>query len=226
MAKMTVRTSPRSKTLPIGGGDHTITLVLLTCLSITVTACARGWADENAGSTTDGGAAAPAVNAEVAPAKPAPKTLPDAGPIGDLDEQAVPVAPPPFSDEEIFPCSECHEPDDINYRRRELTMEHSQIKLNHGNRERWCFDCHNPIDRDTLRLASESLVSFKQSQRLCGQCHGPKLRDWRAGVHGKRNGFWNGEKSYLLCVHCHDPHSPRFKPIEPKPRPRRPAEIK
>ena len=48
------------------------------------------------------------------------------------------------------------------------------------------------------------------------------LMDWRAGVHGRRSGLWNGKKSYLLCVHCHNPHSPRFKPLAPEPPPRRP----
>ena len=89
-----------------------------------------------------------------------------------------------------------------------------------------CRDCHNPKDRDKLRLASGRLVSFKRSYLLCGQCHGPKLRDWRAGVHGKRTGHWKGKKEYRLCVHCHVPHSPRFKQLKPKPRPRRPAEIR
>ncbi len=35
-------------------------------------------------------------------------------------------------------------------------------------------------------------------------------------------GYWNGAKSYLLCAHCHNPHAPAFKPIEPLPPPVRP----
>jgi hypothetical protein len=144
---------------------------------------------------------------------------------GDRDKEAVPAPPPPFTDG-IFPCSECHDdPDDVNTTPRELEDEHDQIALRHGPRERWCFDCHNPGDRDKLRLVSGKLVPFEQSYRLCGQCHGPKLRDWRAGVHGKRSGQWNGAKTYRLCVHCHDPHSPRFKSLVPLPAPRRPGDI-
>jgi len=143
---------------------------------------------------------------------------------GDYDKSAVPVPPPPFS-EDIFPCSECHEDMDPDPTVRELD-EHDNIKLHHGARRRWCFDCHNPNDRDKLRLANGDLVSFEESYILCGQCHGPKLRDWRAGVHGKRTGQWNGTKRYRLCVHCHNPHSPHFKPLKPRPRPRRPSEIK
>jgi len=152
-----------------------------------------------------------------------PAVGPASQPVRDRDKQAVPVPPPPFS-EGVFPCSECHEPDEVNLKRRELEDEHEAIKLHHGDRDRWCFDCHNPTDRDKLRLASGRLVPFERSYLLCGQCHGPKLRDWRAGVHGKRTGRWDGVKKYRLCVHCHNPHSPRFKKLKPKPRPRRPGE--
>ena len=70
----------------------------------------------------------------------------------------------------------------------------------------------------------EKKVSFDESYLLCGQCHGEKYRDWRAGVHGRRSGSWNGHKTYLLCAHCHNPHQPHFQPIEPKPAPIPPAE--
>jgi hypothetical protein len=140
---------------------------------------------------------------------------------------AYPVPPPPFSKASIFPCSDCHsDPDmELNTERRELE-EHTRIDLHHGDRERWCFDCHNPENRDMLRLASGSLVSFEQSYKLCGQCHGDKYRDWRAGVHGKRTGSWNGEKRYLLCAHCHDPHVPKIKSQKPLPPPVHPAAIR
>jgi hypothetical protein len=64
------------------------------------------------------------------------------------------------------------------------------------------------------------------------------------GVHGKRIGRWDGEKTYLLCVSCHNPHTPRFKGVKevtvdgkttiaptlemirPEPRPRRPEEMR
>jgi hypothetical protein len=138
-------------------------------------------------------------------------------------EDSVAVPAPPFSPG-IFPCSNCHGTMETNPERRTLGM-HGEIELHHGPRERWCFDCHNPANRDKLRLASGSLIDFDVSYELCGQCHGPKLRDWRAGVHGKRTGRWDGEKQYLLCVHCHNPHAPRFESVEPSPRPRRPAEI-
>jgi formate-dependent nitrite reductase cytochrome c552 subunit len=90
----------------------------------------------------------------------------------------------------------------------------------------WCFDCHNLADRDSLRLAGGEKVPFTESWKLCRQCHGEKGRDWKAGVHGKRTGHWDGKKQYLLCAHCHDPHSPKFKPIRPEPAPVRPDRIR
>ena len=118
--------------------------------------------------------------------------------------------------------SECHADMDVNYERRELEMFHEDIQLDHGPEERWCFDCHNAVDRDHLRLVSGELVGFDESYRLCGQCHGTIFRDWREGIHGQRRGYWNGAKSYLLCAHCHNPHAPAFQPLEPLPPPVRP----
>ena len=137
------------------------------------------------------------------------------------------VPPPPFS-EGIFPCSDCHEDMEVNLRRRILADEHVEISesFNHASEQRWCLDCHNADDRDALRLANGDLVSFEESYYLCGQCHGTIFRDWKAGIHGRRTGEWNGRKQYLLCVHCHNPHDPKFKPIKPLPPPNNPLEIK
>ena len=134
------------------------------------------------------------------------------------------VAKPPFS-EGIFPCSQCHAGMPANRTPRKLEGMHQDIELKHmpGG---WCFDCHNPANRDTLRLANGKIVRFEESYNLCGQCHGTILREWKAGLHGKRTGMWNGEKQYLLCVHCHWPHDPPFKQIKPLPPPVEPASIR
>lgn len=134
---------------------------------------------------------------------------------------AFPVPAPPFS-EGIFPCMTCHEGIPPNPERRPLESMHSEIVLHHDEEHRWCLDCHDADDRDQLRLASGALVPFTESYRLCGQCHGTQYRDWRVGIHGKRTGYWDGSKRYLLCVHCHSPHSPRFAPLRPLPPPIRP----
>jgi hypothetical protein len=137
-------------------------------------------------------------------------------------EERVETPPPPFSDG-IFPCTGCHATMKPNRTRRELTAMHTDIDLKHDAEHRWCLDCHDADNRDRLHLASGEPVPFEESYRLCGQCHGEKLRDWRAGVHGRRTGNWNGAKGYLLCAHCHNPHQPRFRAIAPKPAPRPPA---
>ncbi|MFO0580848.1 MAG: hypothetical protein U0229_01100 [Anaeromyxobacter sp.] len=170
-------------------------------------------------------ASSPAPAAPAAPKKPEP---------------LIQAEPPPFS-EGIYPCSACHA-DQKNAEKRDLAFHDDQAGvLAHG--ERWCLDCHDFADRDVLRLANGAKVPFTESYRLCGQCHGDKLRDWKVGVHGKRTGHWDGEKTYFLCVNCHDPHSPRFKGVttievagkkttrythervKPEPRPRRPEEM-
>jgi hypothetical protein len=146
----------------------------------------------------------------------------NSNPVTKMDIQ---VPPPPFS-EGIFPCSQCHNKDlKPNPQRRKLEM-HDDIVLNHDEKHRWCLDCHDLQNRDMLHLASGQLLDFKESYLLCGQCHGEKFRDWEKGVHGKRTGSWNGQKQYLLCVNCHNPHSPRFKKLKPEPPPVKPGNIK
>lgn len=155
--------------------------------------------------------------------RPAGEGQPAAGNKG-IPEFFVP--PPPFS-EGIFPCSDCHADMETNTKRRELVEFHEDIRIiNHNEEERWCLDCHDPENRDMLRLASGRLISFEESYYLCGQCHGTIFRDWKAGVHGRRTGEWNGKKIYRLCVHCHNPHQPRFKPLAPMPPPEKPRVLR
>jgi hypothetical protein len=168
-----------------------------------------------------------AVVAQSSEEQPAVESTPEI-PIPEVKTTATElhaVPPPPFS-EDIFPCSECHAEMETNLKRREMEDFHDEIELKHGTRDRWCFDCHNPENRDMLRLASGKLVPYTESYNLCGQCHGDKLRDWNVGVHGKRTGKWDGKKQYLLCAHCHNPHAPAFAPIKPMPAPPRPENLR
>ncbi len=174
-------------------------------------------------------------------APPVPKQRPAAEPAGT--PALIQAEPPPFS-EGIYPCSARHA-DEKNRTRRELAFhEEQQSIFDHDSEHRWCLDCHDYDDRDVLRLAHGDKVPFTESYRLCGQCHGDKYRDWRAGVHGKRVGRWDGDKTYFLCVNCHNPHSPAFKgvkevvedgkpsvaptldKIKPEPRPKKPEEMR
>jgi hypothetical protein len=140
--------------------------------------------------------------------------------IKPLQTREYAVEAPPFSDG-TFPCTDCHANFAPNPARRELVDWHTEISaiFNHDSENRWCLDCHDLNSRDSLKLASGKLLDFKLSYKLCGQCHGEKLRDWKVGVHGKRTGEWNGKKEYLLCVHCHNPHSPKFQELTPEPPP-------
>ena len=136
-------------------------------------------------------------------------------------------APPlPFSDG-IFPCTDCHAHRAPSSVKRILTW-HEDIDtiFSHDKENRWCLDCHSLASRDSLKLASGKLIPFQESFKLCGQCHGDKYRDWKVGVHGKRTGDWNGKKVYLLCVHCHNPHSPKFKSLKPEAPPHILGDIK
>ncbi len=172
-----------------------------------------------------------------------PAATPAAAPEKKAPEQLIEARPPPFS-EGIFPCMACHDSQHDKTRRELQFHDEQQSIFDHDSEHRWCLDCHDLTNRDMLRLASGELVPFTESYRLCGQCHGDKYRDWRLGVHGKRVGMWDGAKTYLLCVSCHNPHSPRFKgvktievdgkmtvaptleKIRPEPRPKRPEEMR
>lgn len=139
--------------------------------------------------------------------------------------QEFPVPPPPFT-EGIFPCSNCHASMEVNRKKRELKEEHTKIVMHHAETMRWCLDCHDAKNRDKLRLYNGELINFTESHRLCGECHGNLYRDWKAGIHGKRTGYFDGigRRTYLLCAHCHDPHEPKFKKIVPEPPPFRPTD--
>ena len=121
-----------------------------------------------------------------------------------------------------LPCAKCHDYRTEDRSKRELVKYHTDIQLQHGDKQRWCFDCH---DGEKLRLQNRQVIDFSESYLLCGQCHGTILRDWKAGIHGKRSGSWAGDKLYRVCASCHDPHQPKFKAIEPKQPPVKPSDL-
>jgi hypothetical protein len=124
----------------------------------------------------------------------------------------------------LFPCSNCHTGMEVDPKRRQLRDDHTDITLQHAGGQLWCLDCHHPSDRDTLQLLTGETLPFTESYRLCGQCHGEKLRDWQRGIHGRRSGYWNSTQETLLCAACHDPHKPAFKALAPMPAPERPGQ--
>jgi hypothetical protein len=131
----------------------------------------------------------------------------------------------PEPSDDYFPCSDCHDESmKTNLERRAMEDDHEELEVVHG--DLWCLQCHSVDDRDSLHLSDGTAVAFGESWKLCTQCHGQKLADWRSGVHGKRTGHWWGPKEYRTCIECHDPHAPRFKSLEPLPPPHRPEQLR
>ncbi len=136
----------------------------------------------------------------------------------------------PMNEMDLFPCSDCHDADwEADRTRRDLDEPHNEIPgtfQNHDTDNRWCLDCHALKNRDSLRLLTGKLVQFKEYYRLCEQCHKKVYREWKMGVHGKRTGYWNdGDKQWMHCTQCHNPHNPPFQSIEPEPAPRTPENL-
>jgi hypothetical protein len=129
-----------------------------------------------------------------------------------------------------FDCYACHEkgkPPTLRFDAEHkliVPQEHSDIVMGHGsnNRNNLCFNCHDESNLDLLQTRDGRELKFAESTQLCGSCHGPTLRDWEAGAHGRTSGFWNrsmGPISRKDCVSCHNPHSPKFPGRKPAPPP-------
>lgn len=121
-----------------------------------------------------------------------------------------------------YPCSRCHADRPAAPNERKLTEFHTQKTLDHGTQHGWCYRCHTKDNLDKLHLADGTLVGFDEGYELCGSCHGDKLRDWKANVHGLTTGWWNGARVRRSCPACHDPHTPRFPLMTPERAPQRP----
>jgi len=125
-----------------------------------------------------------------------------------------------------FPCMECHDKvkptlPSANSRApmttdgpAALRGKHKDLKFDHYEGIKDCYGCHNPTDVDYLRLMTGVTVTFDESNRLCGQCHGEKVRDWEIGAHGKHVGSWLNTRYRFNCTDCHHPHTPGFAPVK------------
>ncbi|MBL9172144.1 MAG: hypothetical protein JNL10_01295 [Verrucomicrobiales bacterium] len=120
-----------------------------------------------------------------------------------------------------YNCMECHRLFPARWHYDRPMNEHQDIRLEHGN-NRFCLNCHHPTDRNAFVDYDGSAIAEADVVLLCAKCHGPTYRDWKAGVHGRRNGFWDrqkGTQTQLRCIQCHDPHHPKFQPMPPLPPP-------
>jgi hypothetical protein len=74
-----------------------------------------------------------------------------------------------------------------------VAVEHKDIVMGHGQhgRNNNCFNCHNETNLVLLQPRDGRELTFTESTKLCGSCHGPTLRDWLAGAHGRISGYWD-----------------------------------
>lgn len=121
-------------------------------------------------------------------------------------------------------CVTCHSlraPEKLPDAPDQLKEFHVGLKFAHGGNV--CASCHVVGDQSSLKLADGTLIPNREAMRLCGQCHGPQLRDYQKGAHGGMNGHWDlasGARVRNHCVDCHDPHVPKFQPSIPVLPPR------
>lgn len=122
-----------------------------------------------------------------------------------------------------YHCSECHTSLVPLAHQQEVIPVHNNVTLSHGLNTR-CINCHHPKNRDVYVDHEGGEIPAEEPARLCSKCHGPTYREWELGIHGRQNGYWSaelGERKKLLCIQCHDPHNPAFKPMVPEPPPQR-----
>jgi hypothetical protein len=116
-----------------------------------------------------------------------------------------------------YNCMECHKLFPARWHYDRPLNEHTDVRLEHGN-NRFCLNCHHATNRNAFVDYDGSEIAQADVVQLCGKCHGTTYRDWQAGVHGRRNGYWNealGERTRLRCIQCHDPHRPKFPQMKP-----------
>ncbi len=122
-------------------------------------------------------------------------------------------------------CLGCHDEEwETNPKPRKLEDPHAdKAVLKHGNGAFWCLRCHSAKHRNKLRLMTGEEIDWQEAPRLCGQCHGPIYRDWKAHIHGRWVGEIANATPARICPDCHNPHDPKFKPLPPEPAPEKPA---
>ena len=132
-----------------------------------------------------------------------------------------------MSDYDCYTCHEKAKPWPIRFDANQkiiIPKEHANIVMGHGSHDRnnLCSNCHNEANLVTLQVRDGRELKFDNPTPLCGSCHGPTYRDWESGAHGRTSGHWDttkGDVQRLVCVNCHDPHSPHIPSLAPAPGP-------
>lgn len=134
------------------------------------------------------------------------------------------VLPPPVLASRYFPCSMCHNQNEIRVEKAGQ-REHNAIRVEKHVEDNYdCFGCHDSEDLNKLRLFNGNTIDLALSSQLCGQCHSTNYKLWLSGLHGKVMGKWNGPQKITPCTHCHDPHQPGLATQEPESPPTHPEE--
>ena len=124
---------------------------------------------------------------------------------------------PRVQDLHTYPCQRCHKTFKPGRMEREMQAPHADFVFKHMEEVRKCTFCHSSSSPNQLNLLDGTLISYNEIYRLCGQCHGKVKYNWEHGMHGSLAGHWDGERTIFNCSICHNPHSPKFEPMEPKP---------
>lgn len=114
-----------------------------------------------------------------------------------------------------YDCMSCHRLLEAKWKYDRKMAEHEDIVLNHGN-NRFCLNCHHEKNRNVFADYDGTEIAEEDVVLLCAKCHGPTYQDWKAGAHGRSNGYWDkkrGAQTRLRCIQCHDPHSPKFSKV-------------
>jgi len=125
-------------------------------------------------------------------------------------------------DQEMHPCSNCHEWVPPIKEARALPSPHDNFELSHGLHGKgqfWCFTCHDDQHQRKLRTFEGETIEFEDAYILCSQCHVDQARDWAFGAHGKRLDNWQGERVVYSCTACHYQHAPAWQTRTAKPGP-------
>lgn len=137
-------------------------------------------------------------------------------PTGTMDAHGQPVSLKCFS------CHSVRESNPHTSQSTDLDEFHQGLKMAHG--QLTCISCHDAKDGySSLKLADGRILAFSESMTLCAQCHGPQFGDYQHGSHGGMTGHWDltkGGRTRNHCLHCHDPHAPKYPQFSPVAGPR------
>lgn len=158
----------------------------------------------------------------------------DAGGRGPERDDIPKLAPEDFSPSTVrkvrkdmtfdgAPCKSCHEgTEPLQGHPKEKGVFHEKIEIKHG-RNQHCFNCHHRLQPADFADFDGAPIPLAKIELLCAKCHGTHYRDWGLGAHGRRSGAWDKAKDAPkteVCIACHNPHWPIFKPLKAAPAPR------